>query len=95
MSDTSGLVPTYLAEIFNRAIPDPIDDNSPFQGFSAPVDGVTVADDVIAAVSIGPPYGYGHGGALLVTSTSLETGLGVLTGDGTYFSYGGPGRYGD
>lgn len=52
------LVPTYLAEIFNRAVPDPLDDNSPFQGFASPIDGVTVADSVASLGLVSPPSLY-------------------------------------
>jgi len=53
------LVPQYLSEIFNRAVPDPLDDNSPFQSISAPIDGVTVADTVSGANAGPGPYLYG------------------------------------
>jgi hypothetical protein len=54
------IVPQLLAEIFNRAIPDPLDDNSPLNSFSAPVDGVVLSDTVNAIVSTGPlKYGVG------------------------------------
>ena len=38
------LVPTYLAEIYNRAVPDQNTDNTPLQGVTAPVDQVTMTD---------------------------------------------------
>lgn len=53
------LVPTYLAEIFNRAIPNPVDANSPFQGFVTTNDNVALADS-IATSSTSGPFTYGH-----------------------------------
>lgn len=52
------IVPQLLAEIFNRAIPDPLDDNSPLNSFSAPVDGVSLSDTVTTTTATGP-FKYG------------------------------------
>ena len=52
-------MPAYLAEIFNRAIPDPLTDNEPFFTFAGPIDGVTVSDTVTATVYSGSTAVYG------------------------------------
>ena len=48
---TEDLVPAYLAEIYNRAIPDPLTDNEPLQAFSAPLDTITLTEAVTVAAS--------------------------------------------
>lgn len=56
---TENLVPAYLAEIYNRAIPSPVSANSPFQGFSAPIDDVSTSDTVTATTAGPGPFLYG------------------------------------
>lgn len=57
---TEDLLPTYLKEIFDRAIPDPLSGNEPLQSFSAPLDTVTLSD-VLAAQTARRPALYGVG----------------------------------
>lgn len=45
---TEDLVPTYLQEIFNRAIPDQLTDNEPLQAFTAPLDPMILSETVTA-----------------------------------------------
>lgn len=55
---SSDLAPAYLREAWNRAIGDPTSDNAPLQRFAAPIDGVTMADTVVASTaSLPSKYG--------------------------------------
>ena len=56
---TEDLVPAYLAEIYNRAIPNPLTDNEPLQGFTAPLDTLTLSDVPAATALRSPASLYG------------------------------------
>lgn len=60
------LVPLYLKQIFDRAIPDATDANSPFNLFTAPIDGITLGDTVVATPHTGP-FLYGVAGYAAAT----------------------------
>lgn len=45
------LIPSYLAEAFSRAIPQPTSANAPLQKVAVPVDTVNLVETVTAAVS--------------------------------------------
>jgi len=60
------LVPLYLKQIFDRAIPDPLTGNEPINLFAAPIDEITLADTVVATNATGP---FLYGSALYARST--------------------------
>lgn len=58
---TGDLIPQLLADIFNRAIPDPLDDNEPLQMITAPFDTIDLTDTIVTSNAQGPfLYGVGH-----------------------------------
>lgn len=48
------IIPALLATIANKAVPQPVDANSPFQGFAAPLDQIELVETVTMTNETGP-----------------------------------------